>query len=49
MVYLANTNWPRYERNTGTGADHWEEKAAQPGKATVHFGATELRIPLLKE
>ncbi|KAF0246786.1 MAG: acylase and [Planctomycetota bacterium] len=48
-VYLANTNWPRYERNAGTGADHWDEKTAQPVKITLHFGASELRLPIAKE
>jgi uncharacterized protein len=48
-VYLSNTNWPRYERNSGTGADHWDEKAAQPVKVTIHFGASELRLPTAAE
>ncbi|NUN48670.1 MAG: CocE/NonD family hydrolase [Candidatus Brocadiae bacterium] len=48
-VYLANTNWPRYERNTGTGADHWDEKAAQPVKVTIHAKGSEIRIPSAKE
>lgn len=48
-VYVSNTNWPRYERNTGTGADHWDEKAAQPVKVTIHHDESVLRLPIAKE
>ncbi len=46
-VYLSCSNWPRYERNPHTGADHWDEKAALPAAVTVHGGA-ELSLPIEK-
>ncbi len=48
-VYVANTNWPRFERNTGTGADHWDEKAAQPVKVVIHHDESVLKLPMAKE
>jgi hypothetical protein len=44
-VYLTSSNWPRYERNPHTGADHWDEKIAVPLAVTVHEGM-ELRLPV---
>jgi predicted acyl esterase len=44
-IYLSSSNWPRYERNTHTGADRWDEKKAKPLTVTIHHGAAELRIP----
>jgi len=43
-VYLTSANWPRYERNPHTGADHWDEKIAVALSATIHDGV-ELRLP----
>lgn len=47
-VYLSSTNWPRYERNPHTGADHWDAKAAVPLSVTVLHPA-ELTLPALAE
>ncbi len=46
-VYLSSSNWPRYERNTHTGADHWDAKAAVPLAVTVHHPA-ELKLPAVE-
>ena len=47
-VYLSSSNWPRYERNTHTGTDHWDAKAAVPLSVTVHHPA-ELTLPAVVE
>ncbi|MBI5366769.1 MAG: CocE/NonD family hydrolase [Planctomycetes bacterium] len=48
-LYLGSANWPRYERNPHTGADHWDAKGALDLNVTVHHDAAELRLPTLKD
>ncbi len=45
-IYLSSSNWPRYERNSHTGADHWDEKTAVELKATIHHESAELKLPI---
>jgi hypothetical protein len=45
-VYVSSSNWPRYERNAHTGADHWDEKTAVPVKVSVK--QVELKLPTLE-
>ncbi len=45
VLFLSGSNWPRYERNPHTGADHWEERGALAATVTVHEGAA-LRLPV---
>jgi len=42
-LYVASSNWPRYERNPHTGGLRWDDAAAQPLRITVHEIA--LRVP----
>ncbi|MBI3722803.1 CocE/NonD family hydrolase [bacterium] len=47
-VLLSSSNWPRYERNTHTGADHWDEKSALELQVTVFHDSEhgmELKLP----
>jgi hypothetical protein len=44
-LYLSSSNWPRYERNSHTGADDWDPKAAQPVEVTVDHAEAELWLP----
>jgi putative CocE/NonD family hydrolase len=44
-IYLSSSNWPRYERNPHTGADHWERRGCKTLKATIHHGSAKLNIP----
>lgn len=47
-VYVGSANWPRYERNPHTGADHWDEKSALDLDVTIHHEGAKLSLPLLK-
>lgn len=47
-VYLAGSNWPRYERNPHTGEDHWNEKTAVPVQVVLS-SAPVLRVPVAAE
>ncbi len=37
-ILLAGTNWPRYERNPHTGADHHDPADAVPARTVIHHG-----------
>lgn len=37
-ISVAGSNWPRYERNSHTDADHFEEDHAFPAEITLRFG-----------
>ena len=38
-ISVAGSNWPRFERNPHTGADHFEDGEAFPAGITLRFGA----------
>ena len=46
-ILLSSSNWPRYERNPHTGADHWDERSALTLEVKVFHGEHpfELRLP----
>jgi hypothetical protein len=49
-LLLACGNSPRYERNTHTGADHWDAKKAKSVQVTIYHDAENpalLRLPVL--
>ncbi len=37
-ISVAGSNWPRYERNSHTGADHFDENESYPTAITLRFG-----------
>ncbi len=37
-ISVAGSNWPRYERNAHTGADHFDGGEAFPAQITLRFG-----------
>jgi len=48
-LIVTSGNSPRYERNPHTGADHWDEAAAQPVTVTIQHTADSpavLRLPV---
>ncbi len=45
-IYLSSSNWPRYEKNTHNGADHWEAADAEAVNVTVVHPA-KLTLPSL--
>jgi predicted acyl esterase len=45
-VYVAGTNWPRYERNTGTGAAHFDPKEAMLARVTIQEQGSVFVIPV---
>lgn len=50
-LYVTSASSPRYERNTHTGADHWEEASAVPVTVTVFHDAerpSALSLPVRK-
>lgn len=44
-LHLSSANWPRYERNPHTGADHWDAKTAVDLEVTVHHEEAVLKLP----
>lgn len=36
-ISVAGSNWPRFERNPHTGADHFDDAAAVPARHTIYF------------
>ena len=46
-LYVTSSNWPRFERNSHTGAPHWDPENAVPAQVTIH-GFT-VRIPVSEE
>jgi predicted acyl esterase len=37
-ISVSGTNWPRFERNAHTGADHYDQAEAVPATTTLHHG-----------
>jgi putative CocE/NonD family hydrolase len=37
-ISVSGTNWPRFERNPHTGADHYDRREAVPATTTLHHG-----------
>ena len=51
-ISVSGTNWPRFERNAHTGADHFVKAEAVPATATLHHGADArsfLELPVRTE
>lgn len=44
-LIISSSNWPRFERNANTGADHFDGGAPVPVTNTIYFDSSTLTLP----